>query len=163
MRLHPRFIGVLVLGLTTSAGAQAALLGPGAAFIAAGRAHIATSELDDRLRADGYPTFGQSPRSAGIGAYRILSNHWMLGAELTGLSTEQKPHQGREVAVAGGYATLGVGYMKAISPRFRLYPRLGIGGGGVTLWIESADTTTFDAVLANPQPVPARQRLLSRD
>jgi hypothetical protein len=163
MKHSSRFAALLLLGFVTPALAQAALLGPGAAFISMGSASIATSELDDRLQANGYPTFGQKAHTAGVGGYRILSKRWVLGAELTGLFTGEKPHQGREVGIGGGYGTLGLGYMKQISPRVRIYPRIGLGAGGLTLWIETADTTTFDAVLANPQPVNGRQRLLSRD
>src|SRR3954466_8387491 len=65
----------------TMAGAQQSFLGPGAAFISFGTARVATSELDERLAANGYPTFGQKAKSAGLGGYRILSNKVMLGAE----------------------------------------------------------------------------------
>src|SRR3954467_3049210 len=158
-----RIAALLSLCLASSASGQQALLGPGAAFISIGRAHVATSELDDRLQANGYPTFGQSAGSVGIGAYRVLSNRVMLGGEFTGFVFDEKPHSGREVGLGGGYATLGVGYMKQISRRVRFYPRVGLGAGGITLWVESADTVSFDSVLADPQPVAGRQRLLSRD
>jgi hypothetical protein len=158
-----RTAALLLLAIAPSALAQQALLGPGAAFISIGSAHITTSELDDRLQANGYPTFGQSAKSGGIGAYRIFSNHLVFGGELTGLALGEKSHLGNEVGIGGGYATLGLGYMKQLSPRLRFYPRLGLGAGGVTMWIQRADTVTFDSVLANPQPVPERERLLSRD
>lgn len=158
-----RIAVLLVLGFASSTLAQQALLGPGAAFISVGTARISTSELDDRLQANGYPTFGQKAASLGVGAYRVFGNGLMFGAEATGLIVDEKPHQGREVGIGGGHATLGLGYMKRISPRLRIYPRIGLGAGGVTMWIESADTVTFDQVLANPQPVDGRQRLLSRD
>lgn len=158
-----RIVALSFIALAPSAFAQQALLGPGAAYISLGRSQISTGELDDRLEANGYPTFGQSAGSLGIGAYRLLSNRVMLGGEITGLILDEKPHQGREVGIGGGYATLGVGYMKQLSPRLRFYPRLGLGAGGITMWIESADTVSFDSVLANPQPVSSRQRLLSRD
>jgi hypothetical protein len=163
MQLSPRLIALLVLGLSSSVSAQAALLGPGAAYISVGSAHIATDRLDDRLQALGYPKLGQSVGSGGIGGYRTLNMHWMLGAEITGVSTPRKTMGTSEFGVAGGYATLGLGYMKQVSPRVRIYPRLGLGAGGITLWIETADTVPFDAVLTNPQPVSSSQRLLSRD
>ena len=149
--------------VATTARAQQSLLGPGAAFISFGTARVATSELDDRLAANGYPTFGEKAKSVGVGGYRVLSNHVMLGAELTGIVFDEKPHNGREVGVGGGSGTLTVVFMKDVSSRLRIYPRLGLGAGGLTLWVESADTVTFDSVLADPQPVPGRQRLLSRD
>jgi hypothetical protein len=157
------FAGAVSLAASGRALAQQSLLGPGSAYISAGAASVSTSELDRRLTADGYPTFGQTARELGIGGYRVLANHVMLGAELTGAGLDEQPSQGREVGLGGGHATLGIGYMKQLSPRLRVYPRLGLGAGGLTLWVESADTVTFDSVLANPQPVSGRQRLLSRD
>ena len=157
---------VLVLALSvgaSTAGAQEGLLGPGAAFISAGVARVSTGELDDRLAASGYPTFGQSARSVGIGGYRVVAGHVMLGAEFNGLIMDEKPHLGREVGVGGGHGTLGIGYMKELSPKVRIYPRLGLGAGGLAMWFETADTLTFDEVLANPTPVAVRERNLSRD
>jgi hypothetical protein len=160
-----REISILAVAACTAGplAAQQSLLGPGAAFISVGVARVATSGLDDRLAANGYPTFGQQAKSAGVGGYRVLSNKVMLGAELSGFNFDEKPHNGRMVGVGGGAGTIGVGFMKDVSPRLRVYPRLGLGAGGLTLWVESADTVTFDSVLADPQPVPGRQRLLSRD
>jgi len=163
MPLLHRAAALLVFILASSASAQAALLGPGAAFISIGSARVATSELDDRLSANGYPTFGKSAESAGVGGYRTFTNQVLLGVELTGLALDEKPYQTREVGVSGGYGTLGIGFMKQISPRVRIYPRLGLGAGGLTLWVETADTVTFDSVLADPQPADGRMRLLSRD
>jgi hypothetical protein len=155
---------LLFLGLlATPAFAQAIFLGPGAAYVSAGRNWIATKELDERLDSRGYPTFGQRATSAGVGGYRIFGGGLMLGAELTGLMLGEKPHLGREVGVSGGYATLGIGYVKQDSPRVRWYSRFGVGAGGLTLWVQNADTVTFDSVLDNPQPAPTRARLLTRD
>jgi hypothetical protein len=169
MSFHPRSTSLPLLALLASlpcgriASAQQALLRPGAFFFSVGGAHVATSELDDRLRANNYPTFGQGAGSAGIGGYLTLSNRIMLGAEITGVSFEKKPHNGDEVGLAGGHATFTLGYMKELSPRWRVYPRFGLGAGGLTLWVQNSDTATFDSILANPQPVVERTRLLTSD
>lgn len=155
----------LALGAAAgSAGGQAALLGPGAAYVGGGISGIATGELDDRLAARGYPTFGRTAVALGLGGYRLLSSGVMLGGEFNGLVIGEEAHEGREVGLGGGYATLGVGYAVQLSPRTRVYPRLGLGAGGLALWIESeADTVGFDEVLADPRPLPGRQPVLSRD
>jgi hypothetical protein len=44
------------VGVATSVQAQAALLGPGAAYLSSGSSSVETSDLDSRLRAGGYPT-----------------------------------------------------------------------------------------------------------
>jgi hypothetical protein len=160
-----KLVAVFALCLAgwSTASAQQSLMGPGAAFLSVGASRIATGDLDDRLAAGGYPTFGNHANSAGIGAYRIVSGRVLLGGELNGLIVDQKPHLGREVGVGGGYATLALGYVTDVSPRVRVYPRLGLGVGGLSLWVRTADTTTFDALLANPTPPPNDERVLTRD
>ena len=145
--------------------AQAGLLGPGAAFIGGGISGIATDELDGRLAARGYPTFGGTATVLGIGAYRMLASGLMLGFEGNGLIIGEEDHANGEVGLGAGYATLGVGYALQLSPRARVYPRLGFGVGGMGLWIESAeDSVAFDEVLANPTLAPdLREQVLSRD
>jgi hypothetical protein len=146
------------------ADAQAALLGPGAAFIGAGVSHTRTTELDERLAAHGYPTFGRNPFTINLGAYRILSSRVLLGFEGNGLVFGEKSDEGGDVGTGGGYATLGVGYMLQLSPRIRAYPRLGIGAGGMGMWIENdADSIPFDDVLANPRRGSNKETILSRD
>ena len=92
----------------------------------------------------------------------------MLGGEWTGLIMGDDEHEGRKVGLGGGYGTLGLGYVVDLSPRVRVYPRLGLGGGGMGLWIESrADAVDFDEVLANPdrhseRADSTRQTVLSR-
>ena len=146
------------------AHAQQALLGPGAAFVSAGVSGIATGELDDRLAARGYPTFGRTATALGVGAYRVLAGKVMLGGEVHGLIVGEETRDGRVAGLGGGHGTLGMGYAVELSPRARIYPRLGVGVGGLGLWIESqADTVGFDEVLANPTPAPDRRAVLSRD
>jgi hypothetical protein len=148
-------------GSPARAQAQASLLGPGAAYIGGGISQLETGALNDRLAANGYPTFGRTAGSPGIGAYRILSNGLMLGIEATGLVMDEKMHDGREVRIGGGYATLGVGYLVPLSRRTRVYPRLGVGGGGLSLVIrEKEDTVLFDDVLSNPQPAASHDETI---
>ena len=73
-------------------------------------------------------------------------------------------HQGREVGIGGGYGTLGLGYVVELSPRLRVYPRLGLGGGGMGMWFESDSVVNFDDVLDDPKPVvdSLREPVLSR-
>lgn len=165
-RAVPTALCALALGFgdAGTADAQQALLGPGAAYLTAGVSGIATGELEDRLAARGYPTFGRAATALGIGAYRTLRSGVMLGGEAHGLIMGEERHEDRTVGLGGGYATLGVGYMVPLSPRARIYPRLGLGAGGLGLWIESApDMVDFDEVLADPQPERGRQPVLSRD
>jgi hypothetical protein len=163
--IHPVLLALaLGIGGAAPATGQQALLGPGAAYFSAGVSRIATAQLDDRLTARGYPTFGRTATSLGVGAYRTLANGVMLGGEAHGLIMGEEVFAGRVAGLGGGHATLGIGYMIELSPRARIYPRVGLGAGGLALWVESAaDTVEFDEVLANPSPQPGRQPVLSHD
>lgn len=158
--------GMLALAVgvgVASAEAQAELLGPGAGFIAVGASGIATGELDDWLSTRGYPAFGGTAVAVGFGGYRVLRSGVMLGGEFNGLIIGEEEHQGREVGLGGGSLTLGVGYAVDLSPRLRVYPRLGLGVGGMGLWIDRQDTVDFEQVLAGETSVPDRENVLSRD
>lgn len=158
---------VLVLAFSAagaaSAEAQADFLGPGAGFVSAGASGIATGELDDWLAERGYPTFGGTAVALGLGAYRVLSSGVMLGGEFNGLIIGEETHEGREVGLGGGSLTLGAGYMVNLSPRARVYPRVGLGVGGMGLWVDRADTLDFEEVLEGETPVDDRETVLSRD
>ncbi len=156
--------GWVLLALALSVGAAGpvsaqakGLFGAGAAFLGVGPSGISTGELDDRLSASGYPTFGRSAMGINAGAHLILPGGLTVGGEWHGLIIGEKVHQGREVGIGGGYGTLGLGYMVELSPRMRIYPRFGLGGGGMGLWFESDSVVGFDDVLANPQPEELRR------
>jgi hypothetical protein len=152
-------------GMAQPAEAQAALLGPGSAYISGGTSRVATGQLNDRLAAGGYPGLGRTAYTLGVGGYRTLSSGVMLGFEGHGFAVGQEEHDGNDVGVSGGFATLAIGYAVELSPHTRVYPRIGIGAGGLALEIEDEDDAVdFDEVLANPTPVPLdRDPLLSRD
>jgi hypothetical protein len=142
----------LGVGLAHAAEAQGRVLrAPGAEFFAAGVSRLATAELDDRLAARGYPPFGRSALAVSLGGYRILSGGLALGAEWHGVIQGSEARGTRTVGFGGGYGTVGVGYAVQLSRRARLYPRLGVGGGGLGVWIERpAPAVGFDEVLDDP-------------
>src|SRR4051812_11295527 len=96
---------LFLLTLASPAFGQQALMGAGAAYFSSGGASITTKDLDDRLDARGYPTFGQHATEGGIGGYRLFRNHVVFGVEITGVNAGTKPHGGGEVGLSGGYAT----------------------------------------------------------
>ena len=143
---------MLVLGAATRLPAQEQLLfGPGAEFFGLGLSRLATGELDDRLAAQGYPTFGRTAVGVSLGGYRIFRRRWTLGAEWQGIIQGAEEHQGRTVGFGGGYGTIGVGRVVELSPRVRVTPRVGFGGGGFGLWFDRPEPSVgFDAVLGDP-------------
>ena len=145
-------------GIPDIAGAQGKdLFGAGAAFLGVGASRIGTGDLDDRLAASGYPTFGRSATGINAGAHLVLPGGLTVGAEWHGLIVGEKAHEGREVGIGGGYGTLGIGYMVEMSQRVRVYPRLGLGGGGMGVWFESDSSVGFDDVLVDPRPEELRR------
>lgn len=157
-------IAALVVLVGTAAVAEGQGIPAGAAFLGAGVSGVGTGDLDDRLAARGYPTFGRAATGITLGAYHILPGGLTVGGEWHGLIIGDAVHQGRDVGIGGGYGTLGLGYMFELSPRTRVYPRIGLGGGALGLWLESDSVVGFDEVLADPRPVPDpdRQPVLSR-
>ncbi|HEX6071128.1 MAG TPA: hypothetical protein VFZ18_14930 [Longimicrobiaceae bacterium] len=171
--LRGRFGIVSLLALAAGLGAASAaeaqgrwLRGPDAGFLALGASGIATAELDAALAARGYPTFGRTALAPSLGAYWTLPGGVMLGGEWHGLMWDEEAHEGREVGLGGGYATVGVGYALDVSPRARVYPRVGIGGGGMGLWLEreGAAVPFDDALAEGDDPAePDSHTLLSRE
>jgi len=155
---------MLVLGAAAESVNAQGIFGPGASFFGAGVSGIGTGNLDDRLAARGYPSFGRTATGVNIGTYHILPSGLTVGGEWHGLIIGDAVHQGRDVGIGGGYGTIGLGYMLELSRRTRVYPRLGLGGGGMGLWFESDSVVNFDDVLADPKPVPDsdREPVLSR-
>jgi hypothetical protein len=143
---------VLAAACPLDAEAQHHLLfGPGAEFVTIGVSRLNTSQLNDRLAAQQYPTFGPTALSVSLGGYRVLRGAWTLGAEWNGLIHPNAEHQGLTVGLGGGYGTVGVGRVVHPSPGSRVHARLGVGGGGMGLWVqEDAPPVGFDDVLANP-------------
>ena len=70
---------VLGLGAEVAAAQEWGRRGAVAGFVSAGVSGLATGELDDRLAARGYPTFGRTARSLGIGGYWILPGGVLMG------------------------------------------------------------------------------------
>lgn len=160
--LHLLALGVCAA--RTAAAQRRWVRAPDAAYLAAGVSGIATAELDEQLAASGYPSFGRTAAAASLGGYWALPNGVLLGGEWHGLDVGVQVRDGREVGLGGGYGTIGIGYAVRLSPRVRLYPRLGLGGGALGLWVESAAETTvgFDEALVRPSPSQERARVLSR-
>jgi hypothetical protein len=160
------FALALGAGGAEDAGAQPRWLRlPDAGFVAAGVSGVATGALDERLAARGFPTFGRTARAASLGTYWRLPSGVMLGGEWHGIIFGERLHDGREVGLGGGYGTLGVGYAAELSSRARVYPRLGLGVGGLGLWVErEGEVVGFDDALTRPQPAAEREReqVLSR-
>jgi hypothetical protein len=144
--------GLIVLALCASvAGTARAQWFQGAGYFGLGPAATATNDLDDLLASRGYPRFGRSAVNVGIGGYATVASRAMFGFEWNGIIKGEQEHQGRTVFLGGGYGTLGLACAFQLSPRLRVYPRLGLGIGGLGLSFETGeDTVEFNEVLEDP-------------
>jgi len=123
----------------------------GTGFFAVGTQVADLGPLNNRLSNAGYPTFSSEMVSLGGGGYGVVGNRLMLGGEGHGLLTAEGTRQGRNVSVGGGYGLFNIGYLFSPASRLRVYPLLGLGGGGLQLDIESEGTAdNFDEVLETP-------------
>ncbi|MFB6278570.1 MAG: hypothetical protein ABEK75_03620 [Salinibacter sp.] len=122
----------------------------GAGFFAIGTHFTDLGPLNSQLSSAGYPTFASETVSIGGGGYGV-TNRILLGGEGHGLITADRGLNGRNVSVGGGYGLFTLGYLFRPSPSARVFPQLGLGGGGLRLEIGSAgDASEFDDVLSNP-------------
>ena len=123
----------------------------GRGFFAVGTQFTNLGPLNDRISGAGYPTFASEMISLGGGGYGVVANRLMLGGEGHGLLTAEGAGRGRTVSVGGGYGQFNLGYLFSPTPNLRVYPLLGLGGGGLQLDIESEGTAdNFDDVLSDP-------------
>jgi hypothetical protein len=122
----------------------------GAGFFAIGTHFTDLGPLNSQLSSAGYPTFASETVSIGGGGYGV-TNRILLGGEGHGLITADRGLSGRNVSVGGGYGLFTLGYLFRPNPSTRVFPQLGLGGGGLRLEIGSAgDASEFDDVLNNP-------------
>jgi uncharacterized protein (DUF2236 family) len=163
-------VTALALGVTQDVAAQVRMPADWTAFLGIGASRISTTELHERLAAGGYPAFDRTSVGFNLGVHATLRSGIMLGGEWHFLPVGGDTYQGRDMGLGAGYGTLAIGRAYDVSPRLRVYPRVGIGGGGFGLWIETeteTDTVAFDDVLADPDLKPDPDRggflTLSRD
>jgi len=162
---------LLALALCSSGATRAAaqkLPADWSVYLGVGASRIDTGELHERLDESGFPAFDRTAAGINLGAWTTLRSGVMLGGEWHFLPVGDEIHEGRAFGLGAGYGTLGIGYAVELSPRIRIYPRIGIGAGGFGLWMETeTDTIAFDDVLANPDARPRHRDdgflTLSRD
>ena len=110
-------------------------------------------ELNSVLKTAGYPTFSDQFITLGGGGHSMVhcfilggEGHAMVGDDQSVILGETE----YKVNLSGAYGFFDIGFAVISTPRFHLYPFLGIGGGGYTLQITKNDKPTFDSVLVNP-------------
>jgi hypothetical protein len=116
-----------------------------------GGTQLDIGDLNARLAAAGYPTFGEEFLQLGlIGS--VLRQRLLLGFEAAGQTrpasaTADNRHR---VRLAGGYGMVNLGYEVLRAGGFTIRPKAGLGGGGVMLRVADRDPATFDQILVQP-------------
>ncbi len=107
--------------------------------------------LNSRLKNNGHSNISDEFISIGGGGHVIINKviiggegHWLIGKEETG--------GGYNNSINSGYGLLNLGYLIYSTPKLRVYPLIGLGGGGSRLKIAEKETSrSFDDVLDNPK------------
>ncbi len=108
--------------------------------------------LNSRLERKGYSSMSDNFFSVGGGGHGIINNKVILGGEGQGLIGEEVTSGNYKNSVNIGYGFFNVGYIVYSINQLRLYPLLGIGGGGMNLRIrEKPSSLSFDNVLDDPK------------
>jgi hypothetical protein len=116
-----------------------------------GGARLDISDLNDRLAAAGYPVYDDGFLALGLNASRYR-NGVMLGAEAGVLTRPSRTTADGafRTTVGAGYLMFNVGYAALREGAFEVVPKVGIGGGAVSLQITDRGSPSFDEVLAQP-------------
>jgi len=131
------------------AGGEDAKKGGGAGGFIFGANRVDFGGLNDKLKAKGFEELEARSLILGGGGYGI-SGRVVLGGEGAGFAQDVSSDT-LKASVGGGYGFFDVGYVVYSKGGLRVFPLLGIGGGGISLKIaEKGDVPTFDQVLDDP-------------
>ena len=108
--------------------------------------------LNSRLESKGYSSMSDNFFSVGGGGHGIINNKVIIGGEGHTLLGEEITSGNYKNSINVGYGFFNVGYIVYSKKQLRLYPLLGIGGGGINLKIkEKPVSLSFDDVLNDPE------------
>ncbi|RKY72288.1 MAG: hypothetical protein DRQ24_05355 [Candidatus Latescibacterota bacterium] len=129
---------------------QEAIKGGGGGGFMLGLNRFDLAELSTKLQAKGFDAVKENNVSFGGGGYGIIGEKVLLGGEGHGCQQDVLSDT-LKASVSGGYGFFNVGYVVLSERGFRLFPMLGLGGGGISLRIvKRAVTPTFDEILDSP-------------
>jgi hypothetical protein len=135
-----------------AAGADPGMKEGGAGFFTTGFTWLDIDELNDALKASplGLKTFDASVISYGGGGYGIIAGRVIVGGEGYGFSTETT-NASYIQRLSGGWGMFDAGYLVFHRAGFRVFPMVGVGGGGMELRITERATLGFDDIMADPK------------
>ncbi|MBN1349421.1 hypothetical protein JXJ21_08430 [candidate division KSB1 bacterium] len=117
-----------------------------------GRSVLDVSDLSAKLEAKGFSGMSDNFFSVGGGGHSIINNRFIIGGEGHTLLGEDNNGSTYKTSITAGYGFFDLGYVAYSVKDLRIYPLLGIGGGGINLKIaENITSLSFDEVLDNPK------------
>ena len=119
-------------------------------FLAAGGTRLREMDnVNSELERYGYPALQERYFMMG-GGLRFRIDRVIVGCEGHGFRSKPRDTDNYRVSMSGGYGVLEFGYDVIASGGFRLFPLIGIGGGGAQLNIYNKNDVTFSELMANP-------------
>jgi len=106
--------------------------------------------LNSKLKNKGYSELSDNFISLGGGSHRII-NRVIIGGEGHRLIGREVTSKGYRTSIDIGYGFFNSGYILYSVSDLRIYPLLGLGGGGMNLNIVEKDSPSFDEILTNPK------------
>jgi len=124
--------------------------GGGMGYFMVGSSIMDVKALNSRLEGKGYPALSDKFVSLGGGGHGIIGRA-IIGGEGHGLIGEEVTTGSYKVSIGAGYGLFNAGYIVYSTDSLRVYPLLGIGGGGIELSIVEKGSPSFDETLDNPR------------
>lgn len=117
-----------------------------------GRSAIAINDLNAKLESKGYSRISDNFFSVGGGGHSIINNRLIIGGEGHSLLGEEATSGNYNSSLYIVYGFFDLGYVVYSIKDLRVYPLLGLGGGGMNLKIaEKLTSLSLDDVLDNPK------------
>jgi hypothetical protein len=88
--------------------------------------------LNNELKANYSAELNETFISLGGGGYSVIKN-LMLGGEGKGFRTNSSSGNNTAITMTGGYGLFDLGYMVYYRQKLSIFPKLGLGAGGITL------------------------------
>lgn len=146
---------VSILFVNNSQGqeiATSAKEGGGMGYSMFGTSRIDIEDLNAKLESKGYSSIPDNFFSVGGGGHSIINNRLIIGGEGHALLGEEVTTGNKKNSIYIVYGFFNLGYILYSVQELRVYPLLGLGGGGMNLNItEEVTSLSFDEVLDNPK------------
>jgi len=108
------------------------------------------SDLNSDLKEAGYKAFDKYTFNFGGEGYGIIGGRIIIGGEGHGFSQEVSTSTHFET-LSGGYGLFNVGYVAFSKWGLRLFPMIGLGGGGIELRITENVSPSFSDIMNDPK------------